>query len=107
MSVAPSWEGLLRTPHPCDHLVQLYTDDAFLTRAVAVFVGLGTATPTAVCCTRFRAADPRSLRTLIAARASAPTVMPPAQAALLALGSLSPRIADAVLERARYYYGGV
>ena len=43
MSVAPSWEGLLRTPHPCDHLVQLYNDDAFLTRAVSLFIGLGLA----------------------------------------------------------------
>lgn len=38
-----TWEGLLRTPHPCDHLVQLYTDDAFLARAVAHFVGVGLA----------------------------------------------------------------
>jgi MEDS: MEthanogen/methylotroph, DcmR Sensory domain len=38
---SPSWEGLLRTPHPCDHLVQLYNDDAFLARAVSLFTGLG------------------------------------------------------------------
>ncbi len=43
MTVASSWEGLLRTPHPCDHLVQLYTDEAFLVRAVSLFTGLGLA----------------------------------------------------------------
>ena len=260
MSVMSSWEGLLRTPHPCDHLVQLYTDDAFLTRCVSLFVGIGLAdgegaviiaTPEHValfdkslraagldvdalverqqlilldaktCLAQFmvdgmpvkdkfvdlvmpvfarvRAAgcekirlygemvnllwnhnmpgtvalealwnqvladtglsllcaysidnfdrhahrgilhqitrchshfipvddygrlekavdhayadvfgtrgDPRSLRALIAARAGANTVMPPAQAALLALDGLSSGIADAVLERARYHYG--
>jgi hypothetical protein len=262
MSVSPSWEGLLRTPHPCDHLVQIYNDDAFLSRAVSLFIGLGLAdgdgaviiaTPEhielfeksfraarldvaalvarqqlivldATTClahfmvdgrpdrdkfldlvmpvfARVRAAgyptvrlygemvnllwdhnmpgtvaleglwnevladtrlsllcayridnfdrhahrgvlhqisrchshlipvddygrlesavdrayvdvfgtrgDPRSLRTLIAARAGATTVMPPAQAALLALGDVSPGIADAVLERTRYHYDGV
>lgn len=38
-----SWEPLLRTPRPCDHVIQLYTDDAFLTRAVTYFVGSGLA----------------------------------------------------------------
>jgi DcmR-like sensory protein len=35
------WEALLDAPGACDHLVQLYTDDAFLTRVVAQFVGAG------------------------------------------------------------------
>jgi hypothetical protein len=43
MSATASWEGLLRTPHPCDHLVQLYNDEAFLARAVLLFVGMGLA----------------------------------------------------------------
>lgn len=262
MSAPPSWEGLLRTPHPCDHLVQLYTDDAFLSRAVSLFIGLGLAdgeaaviiaTPEhvelfkkslraagldvaalvereqfvlldATTClaefmvdgmpdrdkfvnlvmpvfARIRAdgyerirlygemvnllwdhnlpgtvaleelwnqvladtgvsllcaysidnfdrhahrgvlhqisrchshfipvddygrleqavdrayadvfgtrGDPRSLRSLITARAAATTVMPPAQAALFALTGLSSGIADAVLERTRFHYGGV
>jgi hypothetical protein len=51
--------------------------------------------------------DPRSLRTLIAVRAGATTLMPPAQAALLALDGMSPGIAGTVLERTRYDYGGV
>ena len=41
MTPAPSWESLLRTPHPRDHVVQLYTDDQFLGRAVAHFLGGG------------------------------------------------------------------
>ncbi len=260
MSATASWEGLLRTPHPCDHLVQLYNDEAFLARAVSLFVGIGLAdgegaviiaTPEHVTLfrkslrgagldvdaliereqllffdaktclaefmvdampdrdkfvnlvtpvfTRIRAAgyekirlygemvnllwdhnlagtvaledlwnqvladtglsllcaysidnfdrhahrgvlhqisrchshfipvddygrleqavdrayadvfgtrgDPRSLRSLITARATANTVMPPAQAALFALNGLSSGIADAVLERTRYHYG--
>jgi hypothetical protein len=262
MTATPSWEGLLRTPHPCDHLVQLYNDDVFLTRAVSLFLGLGLsdgegaviiATPehaglfdkslrsagldvaamiarhqlqvfdASSCLDQFmvdgmpdrdrfvslvmpvfaraRAAgyekirlygemvnllwdhnmpgtvaleelwnqvladtglsllcaysidnfdrhahrgvlhqisrchshfipvedygrlekavdrayadvfgmrgDPRSLRSLISARAAANTVMPPAQAALLALDTLSSGISDAVLERTRFHYGGV
>jgi hypothetical protein len=51
--------------------------------------------------------DPRSLRSLITARATAHAEMPPAQAALFALNGLSSNIADAVLERTRYHYGGV
>jgi hypothetical protein len=43
MTVSSSWEGLLRTPHPCDHLVQLYNHEAFLARAVALFTGVGLA----------------------------------------------------------------
>jgi hypothetical protein len=39
--VADGWRPLLRTPHPCDHLIQLYTDEDFLARAVAEFVGGG------------------------------------------------------------------
>lgn len=31
----------LRQPHACDHLVQLYTDEAFLARVVAEFLGSG------------------------------------------------------------------
>jgi hypothetical protein len=42
-----------------------------------------------------------------AARACATTVMPAAQAALLALDGLSSGIADALLERTRYHYGAV
>ena len=41
MSAQPSWAPLLRTPHPCDHLVQLYTDDSFLVRAVGHFLASG------------------------------------------------------------------
>jgi DcmR-like sensory protein len=33
------WETHLRTPAPCDHVIQLYTDDGFLTRAVGEFIG--------------------------------------------------------------------
>lgn len=43
MNATPSREAQLRTPHPCDHLIQLYTDEAFLGRAVARFVGRGLA----------------------------------------------------------------
>jgi DcmR-like sensory protein len=35
------WEALLDAPGACDHLVQLYTDDAFLARAVARFLQAG------------------------------------------------------------------
>jgi hypothetical protein len=38
-----SWEGLLRAPAPCDHVIQLYTNDAFLTRATGEFLGTGLA----------------------------------------------------------------
>jgi DcmR-like sensory protein len=262
MSATASWEGLLRTPNPCDHLVQLYNDDVFLARAVSMFIGLGLADGegAVIICTpehaelfkkslrtagldvnalierdqllildaraclaefmvdgmpdgdkfvnlvtpvfaRIRAAgyqkirlygemvnllwnhnmpgtvaleglwnqvladtglsllcaysidnfdrhahrgilhqisrchshfipvddygrlenavdraysdvfgtrgDPRSLRSLITARAAASTVMPPAQAALFAISTLSSGIADAVLERTRFHYGGV
>jgi DcmR-like sensory protein len=36
-----SWQSLLRAAQPCDHVVQLYTDDAFLTRAVSDYVASG------------------------------------------------------------------
>ena len=39
--MAQPWETHLRTPAPCDHVIQLYTDDAFLTRAVGEFIGTG------------------------------------------------------------------
>jgi len=35
------WHPLLRAAQPCDHIVQLYTDDGFLTRAVTEFIGAG------------------------------------------------------------------
>jgi hypothetical protein len=41
VSSAPSWQPLLRSAQPCDHIVQLYTDDGFLTRAVTQFIGAG------------------------------------------------------------------
>jgi hypothetical protein len=43
MSSGSSWESLLRATHPCDHVVQLYTDEAFLVRAVTHFLGSGLA----------------------------------------------------------------
>jgi hypothetical protein len=48
--------------------------------------------------------DTASLRDLLVAGTAPTPVMPPAQAALLALRGLRTDIADAVLERARYYY---
>ena len=41
MASAPPWQTLLRSAQPCDHIVQLHTDDGFLTRAVTQFVGAG------------------------------------------------------------------
>jgi hypothetical protein len=41
VSSAPAWQPLLRSAQPCDHIVQLYTDDGFLTRAVSQFIGAG------------------------------------------------------------------
>lgn len=41
MNANSSWKEQLRTPHPCDHVVQLYTDSGFLASAVAHFVGSG------------------------------------------------------------------
>jgi hypothetical protein len=38
---SPGWEPALRTPHPCDHLIQLYTDEAFLASAVSHFLRSG------------------------------------------------------------------
>jgi hypothetical protein len=37
------WQSLFRAPEPCDHVIQLYTDEAFLTRAISEFVGTGLA----------------------------------------------------------------
>jgi hypothetical protein len=42
-SSPPAWEPLLKEPRPCDHLVQLYVDDAFMLRAVTQFLGAGLA----------------------------------------------------------------
>ncbi len=35
------WQSLLRTPQPCDHVIQLYTDDDLFARAVAEFLETG------------------------------------------------------------------
>lgn len=35
------WEQLLRTPFPCDHIIQLYTDEEVLLRALERFAGSG------------------------------------------------------------------
>ena len=35
------WQSLLRTPQPCDHLIQLYTDEAFFARVVSEFLETG------------------------------------------------------------------
>ena len=43
MSSVSSWESVLRAPRPCDHVVQLYNDEAFLLRAVTHFLGTGLA----------------------------------------------------------------
>lgn len=48
--------------------------------------------------------DSDVLRRLMATAAPVETVMPEAQAALFALGRLTPLVADAVLERARRHY---
>ena len=34
-----SWNKLLRSPYPCDHIIQLYTSPEVLVRALARFVG--------------------------------------------------------------------
>ena len=39
---APYAEGL-RRPQPCDHLIQLYTDEAFLSSVVGAYLGAGLA----------------------------------------------------------------
>jgi MEDS: MEthanogen/methylotroph, DcmR Sensory domain len=41
MTSMESWHPLLRSPHPCDHVVQLYTDEGFLVRALGLYVGAG------------------------------------------------------------------
>src|SRR5262245_65645280 len=43
MNAPSSWKTSLRTPHACDHLVQLYTEPGLLASAVAHFVGSGLA----------------------------------------------------------------
>jgi KaiC/GvpD/RAD55 family RecA-like ATPase len=43
MVMSQPWPALLAAPHPCDHVVQLYTDDGFLGRAVSHFIGTGLA----------------------------------------------------------------
>ena len=43
MVLSQPWPSLLATPHPCDHVVQLYTDDGFLGRALSHFIGTGLA----------------------------------------------------------------
>lgn len=35
------WQPLLRAAQPCDHIVQLYPDDGFLTQTVTQFIGTG------------------------------------------------------------------
>jgi hypothetical protein len=41
MTDTSTWEALLQNPGPCDHLVQFYTDELFLARAVTRFVEAG------------------------------------------------------------------
>jgi hypothetical protein len=41
MSNPSAWRSHLRTPRPCDHFIQLYTDDAFLERVVGEYIGNG------------------------------------------------------------------
>src|SRR5690242_9749011 len=43
MSASPSYVNRLRRPQARDHLIQLYTDEAFLTRAVGDFLREGLA----------------------------------------------------------------
>ena len=41
MTRTSTWEALVQHPGPCDHIVQLYSDDAFLARVVTRFVTAG------------------------------------------------------------------
>jgi hypothetical protein len=42
MTIDPqTWHSLLRAPQSCDHLIQLYTDGGFFTRAVGEFLETG------------------------------------------------------------------
>jgi len=41
MESTQSWQSLFRAPQPCDHIIQLYTDDTFLGRAAGQFIGIG------------------------------------------------------------------
>jgi hypothetical protein len=43
MDCLPPWKAPLRTPQPCDHLIQLYTDPARLTAVATSFLGSGLA----------------------------------------------------------------
>src|SRR5581483_8021259 len=43
MALATPYVDQLRSPQPCDHLIQLYTDDGFLSRAVVQFLSAGLA----------------------------------------------------------------
>lgn len=44
MAATAPYSEQLRNPQPCDHLIQLYTDDAFLGRVVGEFLAAGLAT---------------------------------------------------------------
>jgi hypothetical protein len=41
MNTTPNWPELLRQPGRCDHIVQLYQDEEFLTEAVVDYIGTG------------------------------------------------------------------
>jgi len=41
LATTQPWQSLYRAPAPCDHVIQLYTDEAFLTRAIGEFIGTG------------------------------------------------------------------
>src|SRR5687767_262391 len=43
MALATPYVDQLRSPQPCDHLIQLYTDEAFLSRVVIQFLSTGLA----------------------------------------------------------------
>ncbi|HYE93574.1 MAG TPA: MEDS domain-containing protein [Terriglobales bacterium] len=43
MATSAPYAETLRRPQPCDHLIQLYTDEGFLGRAVGAFLGAGLA----------------------------------------------------------------
>ena len=43
MALATPYVDQLRSPQPCDHLIQLYTDEAFLNRVVVQFLSTGLA----------------------------------------------------------------
>ena len=41
MAIVPLAAETLRSPSPCDHLIQAYTDDAFLAETVGEFIATG------------------------------------------------------------------